>query len=118
MSLKEGSQSSRRRFIAQAAGAAVAAALPNTAYSGNKAGKRRPPNVLFIMSDDMRVELGSYNSRFHAQTPNLDALAHRGVRFRSKLLSVSPCVILHEHLCSMVERPTLQACWGTERISG
>jgi len=33
------------------------------------------------MSDDMRVELGCYGSRFHAQTPNLDALARRGVRF-------------------------------------
>ena len=38
-------------------------------------------NVLFIMSDDMRVELGCYGSRFHAKTPNLDALAKSGVRF-------------------------------------
>ncbi|SPE40728.1 hypothetical protein SBA3_3880021 [Candidatus Sulfopaludibacter sp. SbA3] len=43
--------------------------------------QRRRPNVLFFMSDDMRVELGCYGSRFHAQTPNLDALARRGVRF-------------------------------------
>ena len=33
------------------------------------------------MSDDMRVELGCYGSMFHAQTPNLDALAKSGVRF-------------------------------------
>lgn len=33
------------------------------------------------MSDDMRVELGCYGSRFRAQSPNLDALAKRGVRF-------------------------------------
>ncbi len=39
------------------------------------------PNVLFFMSDDMRVELGCYGSMFHAQTPNLDALAKSGVRF-------------------------------------
>src|SRR5271157_388067 len=41
----------------------------------------RKPNVLFLMSDDMRVDLGCYGSRFHAHTPNLDALAHAGVRF-------------------------------------
>jgi arylsulfatase A-like enzyme len=29
----------------------------------------------------MRVELGCYGSRFHAHTPNLDALAQAGVRF-------------------------------------
>ena len=39
------------------------------------------PNVLFIMSDDMRVELGCYASMFNAKTPNLDALANAGVRF-------------------------------------
>lgn len=33
------------------------------------------------MADDMRVELGCYGSMFHAQTPNLDALAKSGVRF-------------------------------------
>ena len=33
------------------------------------------------MSDDMRVELGCYASRFGAQTPNLDTLAKTGVRF-------------------------------------
>ncbi len=38
-------------------------------------------NVLFIMSDDMRVELGCYGSMFNAKTPNVDALANAGVRF-------------------------------------
>jgi arylsulfatase A-like enzyme len=39
----------------------------------------RPPNVLLIMSDDMRAEIGSYGGR--AITPHLDRLAARGVRF-------------------------------------
>jgi iduronate 2-sulfatase len=38
-------------------------------------------NVLFIMSDDLRPELGAYGSRLGAQTPNIDALASAGVRF-------------------------------------
>lgn len=40
----------------------------------------RRPNVLLIISDDMRAELGSYGVA-RAQTPNIDALAKSGVRF-------------------------------------
>jgi arylsulfatase A-like enzyme len=36
-------------------------------------------NVLFLISDDLRAELGSYGGL--AKTPNLDALASKGVRF-------------------------------------
>ncbi len=38
------------------------------------------PNVLLIMSDDLAVTLGAYGHPL-AQTPHLDALARRGVRF-------------------------------------
>ncbi len=37
-------------------------------------------NVLFIISDDLRAELGSYGSKL-VKTPNLDKLASSGVRF-------------------------------------
>src|SRR5262245_58020128 len=37
-------------------------------------------NVLFLMSDDMRPELGCYGHPA-VRSPNLDALAKRGVRF-------------------------------------
>ncbi len=48
-----------------------------TATSSPAAPKR--PNVLFIMADDLRVELGCFGSQ--ALTPNIDRLAKRGVRF-------------------------------------
>ena len=37
-------------------------------------------NVLFIISDDLRPELGAYGNRI-IKTPNLDGLAARGTRF-------------------------------------
>src|SRR5687768_4583048 len=38
------------------------------------------PNVLFLMSDDMRPELGCYGHPM-VKSPNIDALAKAGVRF-------------------------------------
>ena len=38
------------------------------------------PNVLFVVVDDMRVELGCYGQS-HVQSPHLDALAGRAMRF-------------------------------------
>lgn len=60
-------------------GAAAAVAFPNILRAQKTSLPK--PNVLFLMSDDLRVELGCYGSRFHAKTPNLDALAKSGVRF-------------------------------------
>lgn len=37
------------------------------------------PNVLFVVADDLRAELGCYGSA--AKTPHIDALAKAGVRF-------------------------------------
>jgi arylsulfatase A-like enzyme len=73
-------QFTRRDFLGTVAGAAAAASLPGV-LGAEIARPARKLNVLFIMSDDMRVELGCYGSIFHAQTPNIDALAKSGVRF-------------------------------------
>src|ERR1039457_1810894 len=70
----------RSEFLGTVGVASAAAALPGVLRAeGSKPARR--PNVLFIMSDDMRVEIGCYGSRFGARTPNLDALAKSGVRF-------------------------------------
>jgi arylsulfatase A-like enzyme len=69
----------RRDFLGTVAAASAAAAFPMALRGAEKSA--RPLNVLFLMADDMRVELGCYGSRFRALTPNLDALAKSGVRF-------------------------------------
>ena len=71
----------RRRFLGQVAGSAVAASLPRSSFAQSPPSAARKLNVLFIMSDDMRVEVGCYGSMFKAKTPSLDALAAAGVRF-------------------------------------
>ena len=71
----------RRQFIGRAAGAALITTLTGSLRAQPAPAPGRKPNVLFIMSDDMRVELGCYGSRFGAITPHLDALARSGVRF-------------------------------------
>ena len=69
----------RRKFLGTVAAASAAVSFPSVLRGANKSARK--PNVLFLMADDMRVELGCYASRFGAKTPNLDALAKSGVRF-------------------------------------
>src|ERR1035441_11090906 len=71
----------RRGFLDKAIGGGLAASLPNAGLGQTARSTNRRPNVLFLMSDDMGVDLGCYGSRFQAHTPNLDALAKTGVRF-------------------------------------
>jgi arylsulfatase A-like enzyme len=47
-------------------------------------------NVLFIMADDMRPELGAYGNKI-IQTPNLDKLASWGVRFDQAYVQYPLC---------------------------
>ncbi len=48
------------------------------------------PNVLFIMVDDLRVELGAYGAE-HVQSPHIDKLASQGTRFANAYVSVPVC---------------------------
>ncbi len=48
------------------------------------------PNVLFIMVDDLRVELGSYGGK-NVLSPNIDKLAQQGTRFDNAYVSVPVC---------------------------
>ncbi|MEX0717828.1 MAG: sulfatase [Planctomycetaceae bacterium] len=63
--------------------AASAAAEPETARS-------RPLNVLFIVVDDLRSDLGCYGHPF-VKTPHLDRLAKRGVRFERAYVQHPVC---------------------------
>ena len=57
-------------------------------FTGAQAASTKPPNILLVMADDMGwTDIGSFGSEI--ATPNLDALAQRGVRFTDFHVSVS-----------------------------
>jgi arylsulfatase A-like enzyme len=51
----------------------------------------RPPNVIYILSDDQRAELLGCAGHPVLQTPNLDALAAQGVRFTEARCTSALC---------------------------
>ena len=86
----------RRDFLKYAGAAAAAAALgrPAAAQPG-----RRPPNIVYILADDLGYgELGCYGQR-KIRTPNIDRLAAEGMRFTqhysgSPVCAPSRCTLL------------------------
>lgn len=70
-------ESTRRSFLCSLTAAASTSITPNRA---NSQANQRRPNVLVIMADDMGFsDIGCFGSEI--QTPNIDRLAKRGVRF-------------------------------------
>lgn len=77
-----------RRTMLAACGS-MAAAAPALARTGNSG--RKPPNIVYIMADDMgHADLGCYGSR-HIRTPAIDGLAQRGVRFTQAYANSCVC---------------------------
>src|SRR5689334_5313801 len=59
--------------------------MPTVAHA-----QTRPKNVVLIIADDLGMQVGCYGDTV-CKTPNLDALAKRGVRFTKAYSSVSSC---------------------------
>lgn len=53
-------------------------------------GKETNRNVVLLIADDLGLQLGCYGDRV-AKTPNLDALARKGVRFANAFAAVASC---------------------------
>jgi iduronate 2-sulfatase len=69
------------------------AILANFAFifpTGIHAQKKQKLNVLFIISDDLRPELGAYGTP-QIQTPNIDKIARRGTRFDNAYAQYPVC---------------------------
>jgi len=74
----------RRRFLA------AAAAAPAISCS-RRLGAARPPNVLYILTDDQRWDCLGVAGHPFLKTPNLDRLANEGARFANAFVTTSIC---------------------------
>src|SRR5438445_10379652 len=78
----------RRQFLSGLAASALAAQTP-----------ARPPNIVFILADDLGYgDVGCYGQKL-IQTPNIDRLAAAGMRFTqcyagSTVCAPSRCVLM------------------------
>ena len=82
---------SRREFLRVTAAGTAALALPHAAFGGRDKGRERPPNIVFIIADDLGwADLGCYGSRA-ILTPHIDRLAAEGMRFRTVYSGCTVC---------------------------
>jgi N-acetylglucosamine-6-sulfatase len=51
----------------------------------------RPPNIVFVLSDDHRADFAGHAGHPFAETPSLDRLAAEGVRFERAYVTTSLC---------------------------
>ena len=80
---------SRRAALGAFGSTAMVMAAPNLGHA--QAPANRPPNILFILADDMGyADLGCYGSR-HISTPNLDQLAREGVQLTDAYANSPVC---------------------------
>lgn len=52
--------------------------------------KHRKPNILFICIDDLRPELHAYGANY-IKSPNIDALADKGILFKNHFVNAPSC---------------------------
>ena len=75
-------RTTRRRFLISAAKTAAPLGLAALPRATAGAESRRPPNVLWIVTDDHRPDSLGVTGPAWLRTPNLDRIARRGVLFR------------------------------------
>ncbi|TDE00215.1 arylsulfatase [Jiangella asiatica] len=102
----------RRRFLASSAAVAATATAGSITPAAAQA-HGRPPNIVFVLADDLGYgELGSYGQEL-IRTPNLDRLATEGMLFSqfyagAAVCAPSRCTLLtgrHTGRCSVRTNP-------------
>ena len=77
---------SRRRFLQSSLAAAAFPAIPRLGVP-----RGRPPNILFILADDLGYGDLSCYGRPDYRTPQIDRLAGDGLRFTSNYTAAAVC---------------------------
>lgn len=70
---------------------AVTGVISFSCQSKTKNSEPKPPNVIFILADDLGwSQTGAYGSEFY-ETPNIDRLAREGIRFTQAYSAAAVC---------------------------
>ena len=74
---------SRRRFLKQTCGVMLGMGLmPGAAAAQTSRRKKTPPNIVYILADDMGIDsVSALNARCGVKTPNIDKLVRQGMTF-------------------------------------
>ena len=80
----------RRRFLRQCS---LGAAAPLLSMGCSSSEPRRPPNILFLLSDDQRADALGCAGNPIVETPHIDGLARQGVLFRNNFVTTSICAV-------------------------
>lgn len=84
-------QLSRRAWLERALAGAAALTLAPPRGAEGEAPVRRPPNIVFILADDLGYgDLGCYGQQ-QVQTPRIDAMAAEGMRFTDAYAGSTVC---------------------------
>jgi arylsulfatase A-like enzyme len=101
--------------VAAAAAATIASGMPRLSRAaGAPADKRRPMNVLFIMTDQQRASTIRCYGNEKVRTPGLDALAAGGMRFTSCYATQPVCTPCRGSLVTG-KYPTATDTWENKR---
>jgi arylsulfatase A-like enzyme len=80
----------RREFLQIGSGSVAAMLLSGIRLDAEQMSKADRPNILWISCEDTSPDLGCYGDSY-AVTPNLDALAARGVRYTNVFTNAGVC---------------------------
>ena len=82
----------RRAFLKMTGAISTAALASGAPFAWGQKTTRKPtpPNILFIVAEDMGPTIGCYGDP-HIKTPNIDRLAGQGVRFDRAFVTQASC---------------------------
>ncbi|MEM6855535.1 MAG: sulfatase-like hydrolase/transferase, partial [Planctomycetota bacterium] len=79
-------------YICRVFALAIAACLGLiAAVAQAEPGSERPPNLIIVLTDDQGYADVGFNGCKDIPTPNLDRIAHEGVRFTNGYVSYAVC---------------------------
>lgn len=72
-------------------GATASCLSPVCATAANEAAEEKPPDVLFVLLDDLRWDAMSFLGHPYIETPNIDRLRERGAHMENAFVTTSIC---------------------------